>query len=209
MFALIGRAINRWSFVEEELSHLFMVCMGEVIADPEGGMDYGSAVHSTVFYAVENFRGKLTLIDAALAAYVNWPDVERERIKDDWSRLREKARKLSLRRNKLAHFTVLPGYDLEDRTIPPQLLPPIGSPGYWKETGPRGGRSTILTNHLVHLIRAFCILEERIKEFSFALARDEALFDKYAEQVVRRIRTHSRRDPKRAEVLGRYLSSQG
>lgn len=71
MFGLVGIAITEWSFLEQRLAQIFTICTSPVVADVEGGLNFGnSSVSNGVFYAVENFRGKLSLIDAALTAHV-------------------------------------------------------------------------------------------------------------------------------------------
>lgn len=207
MFALIGRAITRWSFVEEDLSRIFMVCTGDVVAKADGSLDFGTCgVHSAAFYAVESFRGKLSLVDAAIGSYVSWAVNSRGAVKAEWAKLREKARKLSLKRNRLAHYMVLPGYDLDDGVIPPRLVPPIGSPGFYRETGINPGKNTLHLEHIRHMETAFCLLSDKLSDFCFRLARNEELFDIYAQKVARRIRVHSREGPRRAEVIRYFLS---
>ncbi len=207
MFALIGRAITRWSFVEERLGAIFMVCTSDVAAYPDGGLNFMDAsVPQAVFYAVESFRGKLNLVDAAMSSHLHQPEQWAGDLKAEWARLREKTRKLSLRRNKLAHYTVLPGHDYEDITISPRLVPPFGSPGYYRETGLQPGKQTLKLLHLDHLEHAFCLLEDKLRDFAYRLARQEELFDIYAHRLVRRIQTHSRQDPTRAARLKLALS---
>ena len=209
MFALVGRAITRWSFVENELCSIFMVCTSDVVP-MRHGLDFGEcAVPNAVFYSVENFRGKLALIDAALGAYVRkWEDWEMA-IHADWTKLREKTRKLSLRRNRLAHYMVLPGFDDGDDDLarPPRLVPPYGSPAFMRETGLRPGKLTLSPQHVSHLEYAFFLLEKKLKEFAYRLASQEELFDLYVERLTRRTDSHCRRDPSRAERLRRAISS--
>jgi hypothetical protein len=205
MFALIGKAITNWSFVEEQLCHVFEICAGPVSTRPDGGHWFLDSVPSAVFYSVENFRGKLSLIDAALNARAAGPWDWAQEIRADWARLRDKARKLSLKRNKLAHWTVLPGYDYEG-TIPPRLVPPIGSPNYYRATG-LSGKLTLQLQHLSHLNHAFFLLQQKIRDFTVCLGRREELFDKYVEQLAHQVRSHCHSDPSRAERLERALSS--
>lgn len=208
MFQSVGRAITRWSFVEERLGAIFMVCTSDVVADQEGGLDFGEAsVPQAVFYAVESFRGKLNLVDAAVSTKLNEPGEWATELKIEWGRLRDKTRRLSLKRNKLAHYTVLPGYDCDSRTISPRLVPPYGSPGYYQETGTGPGAKTLRLLHLSHLDQAFGLLESRLRDFAYRLARQEELFDIYAQRVARRIQTHCRQDPKRGERLKLAISS--
>lgn len=208
MFAAIGVAITRWSFVEEQLCNLFTVCTHDVSARPDGGLDFGSAsVPTAVFFAVESFRGKLSITDAAVSARLCLSDASVVQLKLDWARLCEKARKLSLKRNRLAHYTVLPGFDLDEGTIQPRLVPAIGSPGYWRETGSSPGKQALTLQQLRHLDHAFCILENKLRALTQNLARNEELFDRYAQRLANRIHSHSHKDPIRAERLKRALSS--
>jgi hypothetical protein len=207
MYSLVGRAINQWSFLEENLCHIFMVCTGGVIADPEGGMDYsGCGAVADAFYSVENFRGKLALIDAALVEAAPNHFAWGEEVQEEWARLREKARKLSLRRNRIAHCTILPGYDYQT-TIPPRLVPPIGSRGYYRATGLSPAKHRLTVEQVRHLERAFCLLSEKLRDFTYRFARQEGLFDRYVERVALQIDSYSRRDPTRAERLKRALPS--
>lgn len=209
MFGLVGQAITQWSFVEERLSRIFMVCTSPVIAYPNGGINFGnSSVPTAVFYAVENFRGKLALIDAAMSAHAYGTEDWAVGHRSEWARLREKTRKLSHKRNRLAHWTVLPGHDYEDGTIPARLVPPYGSPGFFAETGSKPFQKSLKVVHLEHLIRAFCLLSDKLTGFAHDLAIQPELFDRYAQQVARQIHSHSQLDPKRAEVLKLALSSQ-
>lgn len=208
MFALIGQAITRWSFVEERLCAVFMICTSDVVSDPRGALDFGEcSVPMAVFYSVENFRGKLGLVNAALLAHASGTGDSIVELRADWVRLHEKIRKLSLKRNKLAHYTVLPGYDYKNETMSPRLVPPYGSPAYFRETGPRPGKKTLHLLHLQHMEQAFFLLEEKIRAFASRLARQEDLFDRYARRLARRIVSHSHDDPTRAERLKLALSS--
>jgi hypothetical protein len=208
MFEMIGRAITGWSFVEERLSAIFMVCTTDVVARPEGGLDFGEvSVSQAVFFAVESFRGKLNLVDAAVSARLHEGDQWALDLNAEWRRLHDKARKLSLKRNKLAHYTVLPGHDFDDRTISPRLVPPYGSPGYYRETGVRSGAKTLKLLHLTHLEQAFHLLQSRLRDFAYRLARQDELFELHVQRLARRIRAHSKTDPQRAEKLRLMLAS--
>lgn len=208
MFALIGKAITRWSFVEENLGFIYYVCTSPVACGPKGGLDMSySYVPMCAFYSLESFRAKLSLVDAALVAWVAAPDDWSKEIRAEWAKLHDKTRKLSLKRNRLAHHTVLPGYDGEDYSVEPRLVPPIGSPRYYRETGLRPGRDTKKPHHVEQLIRAFALLQEKLRAFAEKLAQHEGLFDKYVEQLAGQIWSHSRSDPKRKELIERALSS--
>jgi hypothetical protein len=177
MFALVGRAITQWSFVEAKLCAIYMVCAGTVDARPRGGLEYiDSQVPTAVFYSVENFRGKLALVDAAISnRFIRWMPGAEE-IAVDWTKLRDKARKLSLKRNRLAHWTVLPGHGDEDEgiIIHPRLVPPYGSPGYYEATGLHPEKLTITPHQIEHLEHAFCLLTEKLRLFCYSVRQSRS-----------------------------------
>ena len=208
MFALVGRTITRWSFVESELCSIFLVCATDVVP-MRSGLDFGEcAVATAIFYSVENFRGKLSLIDAALGAYVPKHGDWAISIHAEWAKLRDKTRKLSLKRNVLAHHMVLPGYDDgENEVRPPRLVPAYKSPAYFRETGLNPTKNTRNIHYLTQLEYAFFLLERKLRKFAHSVASREELFDKYAERLARRIQSHGLRDPTRGERLKLAISS--
>lgn len=211
MFASVGRAITRWSFVESELCSIFTVCSGSVVAMNRGGLDFGnSSVPMAVFFSLESFRGKLAITDAAVMACCHFPGERSLELKRQWAKLHEKVRKLSHKRNRLAHYTVLPAFEDDDETIlPPRLVPPYGSPAYWRETGLGSGKKTLSLTHLSHLEQAFGLMAVKLRNFASDLAHSEELFDIYVRQAADRFRSHSRQDPTRAAKIARALSSLG
>lgn len=172
MFALVGRAISQWSMVELSLCNIFTVCVTSCpsrTAAPDGGfvslMD--SNVPTAVFYSVENFRGKLGLVDAALTARVYENGQWAQTIRSDWATLREKVRKLSRKRNELAHWTVTPATpDDEDGPHPARLMPPFGSPGWWKETGGNPEGSAKSAKQIADWFHAFALIDENFGSFT-------------------------------------------
>lgn len=210
MFALVGRTITQWSFVEQALCNIFTICVTPCPA--RLGLDGGytsfldSQVPEAIFYSIESFRGKLALVDAALLArvsdYGGWAD----ELRNDWARLREKTRKLSHKRNRLAHWTVIPAFQ-EEVFHPAALMPPYGSPGWWAETSisPPGKRLSAV--HVQHLCRAFFLVEQRLRDYSKRLAQSPRLSDKYDQLVVRLVRSLDRLNPTRAERIRRDLAS--
>lgn len=209
MFALVGRAITQWSFVEERLCSIFQICTSTVSARPEGGIEFlDGYIPMSVFYSVENFRSKLGMVDAAisssLASAGDWSD----EIRIEWDKLRRRTHRLSRKRNKLAHWTVLPAFT-DEKLYPARLVPPIGSPGYYRATGTRPDKDTLKPVHLQHLELAFHLLSQKLQEFAFVLARREELFDKCVGLMARHIDSLDRLDPTRAERIRRALSSLG
>lgn len=209
MFALVGEAITRWSFVEEGLSNLFSICTSLFTASANRGIHFhDSQVPTAIFYAVESFRGKLNIFDQAVSSRLSVSGLAEEQIANDWAKIREKAKKLSLRRNRLAHWTVLPAYHAgDDETISPaRLVPPIGSPKYYKATGSAPTSDTLRPIHIEHLALAFHLLSEKIFIFSREMARNEAIFDRHVRLLSYQLEGLDRDDPTRAQQLRAALS---
>lgn len=211
MLALVGEAISEWSFVELSLCNLFTICLTPTSTNPN--TDYQPVeytdfqVPTAIFYSVENFRGKLGMLDAALCARVPDSGQQAVDIRNEWSKLREKIRKLSLKRNKLAHWTVTPAYYDTGISNPSRLMPPYGSPGWWSETSSRPAGNYLDPKQVDEIVRAFSLINEKIRDFYMKLAGNPALTDKFDELTVRLIRSHDRRCPTRAERIRRDLSS--
>jgi hypothetical protein len=209
MFALVGRTITRWSFVESVLANIFAICTSPVCVSSEGGIQYfDSQVPSHIFFSVESFRGKLGLADAAVTSRLMVSGLSENPIFADWNRLKEKARKLSQKRNKLAHWTVLPAFSDGDEIETARLVPAYGSPGYYAETGWRSTSATLRPIHIGHLHDAFCILEEKLKQFAVDLAQREEPFDRAARLLTHQIASLDRQDPSRSERIRQAVSSK-
>lgn len=208
MFALVGRAITQWSFVEQALSNIFTVCVTPCPSRPDGITSFiDFQVPTAIFYSVENFRGKLGLVDAALLARVYGREAWAQEIRSQWAKLHEKTRKLSLKRNRLAHWTVVPAFQDDDEFKESRLMPPYGSPGWWDETGAAPPGHTLKPLHVNHLCIAFCLMEERLRAFSKRLAQSPELSDRYDQLTARLIRSHDRLNPTRGERIRHHLAS--
>ena len=211
MFALVGSVITRWSFVEESLWRIFAICTSPVHASSEGSLRFFDSQTATeVFYSIESFRGKLNMVDAAVLSQVRHCGDSREGMEDHWAKLKTKTNRLSRKRNKLAHWTVLPAMEdlkRDGRIHEARLVPPIGSPGYYQATGLDRAKATMKPLHIRHMDLAFSLITEKLVGFAFCLARHEALLDRSARLLARRIATLDRIDPNRAEQLRRALSS--
>lgn len=210
MLALIGEAISEWSFVELSLCNLFTICTIPCPARPEIGTAISmidSPVPTAIFYSTESFRGRLAMVDAALCARIFERDQWAQEIRDEWAKLREKVRKLSLKRNKVAHWTVTPAFYDGEEQHRAKLMPPYGSPGWWKETGMRPEGKHLEPKQVDELVRAFSGVDEKIRDFYGRLGRHPKLTHKFDELTVRLIRSHRRLSPTRSEWIERELSS--
>lgn len=177
MHALVGRAITRWSFVEERLCGVFMVATSPYVAYPGGGVHYlSSQVPTAIFFALEGFRAKLSIVDAAMSNLLFSEDSKC--LREEWLKLKAKCVRLSRNRNKLAHWTVSPAFEEDDKVYPARLLPPYGSLAYWQETGAFPQGKALTPHNMEALEKAFHMLGERIQNFVQALALSDELFDR-------------------------------
>jgi hypothetical protein len=208
MFALVGRAITQWSFVEEALSNIFKICVAPSVARRAGISYLDSGVPMAIFYALESFRPRLTILDAALLARLHGTGTSVTELREEWARLKEKTRKLSRRRNRLAHWTVVPGFEDEEEYWEPRLAPAYGSPAWWTSTADPAWSDSLKPLHVEHMRRAFCIIDERLRGFATRLALSPELSERFDRLTVRQIRSLDRLNPTRAERIRREIASQ-
>lgn len=213
MFAMVGRTISEWSMVELSLCNIFTVCITPCPAREVNGNAFVSfidwEVPCAIFYSVENFRGKLSLIDAALTSRIKEQGEWANHLREEWARLREKVRKLSLKRNQLAHWTVAPAIPADETgEHPARLMPPYGSPGWWKETGANPTGVDLSARQLSDLLAAFALIGAKLNDFHKTLATHPRLTGKFDQLTVRLIRSHRRLSPTRAEWIEREIASQ-
>lgn len=213
MFAAVGRAITQWSFVESSLCNLFAVCVGTAVPLKQyDGIEFvESWTPMWVFYAAEAFNTKRSLLNAAISAHL-YAVAERDELGAEWNKLSEKGRDLSLKRNKLAHWTVRPAQrtgtgDIHEPMAPARLMPPFGSPKYWRETGLYPPGVSLTTVQVGHIEKAFCLYDEKVRTFTGKLARTQALLDKDAELAMRRLLHDPRLSPSALAELERLLAS--
>lgn len=101
--AAMGWAISRWARVEASLCSVFSAAAGITYSAPGYGFLDGSGL-PVVFYAVENFRTKLQLVEAPLMALTdNLDEPSAHVISECWRTLRRKCDKAARHRNRLAH----------------------------------------------------------------------------------------------------------
>lgn len=209
MFAAVGRAITQWSFVEYELAKFFTLSIGagaittDFFDDPVIVADKAA---NAAFYAIENWRTKLQVVDAAVLAYPH-DTADREALTRKWGNLSDKASKLARRRNKLAHWCVLPAEDIRGEIAPARLCPPYGSPRYYAATRLTPDPKLFLTVKQVgDLERAFCLLAAALRKFFSELVRDAELSDRDARLALDRLLLDERLNPHLRAELKRVRS---
>ncbi len=215
MFAAVGRAITQWSFVESSLCNLFSACVGTAVPlKQHDGVEFvESWTPMWVFYAAEAFNTKRSLLNAAITAHLYTVE-QRDELGAEWSKLSDKARDLSHMRNKLAHWTVRPAQrtgtgESHEPMAPARLMPPFGSPKYWRETGLDPPGKSLTTVQVGHIEKAFCLYDEKVRAFTLKLVRTQALLDKDAELAMRRLLLDPRLSPTALAELERVLASRG
>jgi hypothetical protein len=98
-FDAIGKSVHHWTSVEHALGLVFCGCISRIDTCGDDGVPLAA------FYAVENFRSKLNMVDAAVKARLDKHDLLKT-----WALGRkglfEKTRRASKWRNKFVHYTV-------------------------------------------------------------------------------------------------------
>ena len=215
MFAAVGRAITQWSFVEQALSDLFSVCVGSAVPGEHGEIQFIEAwIPMWVFFALESFAARRALVDAAFAAYVYGATPTEIELTTEWAKLSDKARTLSGKRNKLAHWTVIPaqptGAGAEYEPIAPaRLMPQYGSPKYYRETGYNPPGKSLTKVQVGHIENAFCLYAEKVRIFTKKVANDKGLRGRDVLQACRLLVSDGRLDPPVLAGLRREIASRG
>jgi hypothetical protein len=214
MFAAVGRAITQWSFVEESLCRVFSVCVGTAIPlKDHDGVEFIEAWTSMwLFYAAESFNAKRSLVNAAVTAHVHQVP-QRDELVAEWAKLSDKARTLSGKRNKLAHWTVIPAQRRgtgagHEPIAPARLMPPFGSPKYWRETGLNPLGQSLTAVQVGHIEKAFRLYAEKVRSFTLKLVRTQELLDKDAFQAMRLLTLDRRLSSSALEELEHALASR-
>lgn len=88
-YAALGRAMDDWQLVEISLCNLFAT----TLRTPD------ERVAAEVFYSVQNFRDKLSMVDASVK-FVFWGHRD---LLPKWEKLRKKVDRRSKRRNTIVH----------------------------------------------------------------------------------------------------------
>ena len=89
----LGKTIQSWLWIESEMYRLYSAIMGEA----------NHHLVSVTFHHVESFESKCTLIDRCLKLMLDQKSEEYI----NWKKLRKKAQKLNLKRNKIVHEPVI------------------------------------------------------------------------------------------------------
>lgn len=215
MFATIGRAITQWSFVEKELSRLLGVCLGGATFTKRPGgtvIAPGATAAIFLFYAVENWRSRLQLVDASIEAHFMRSKAAEE-LTGEWAKISDKANDLARKRNKLAHWFVLPaqrtGTGAEHEPIAAaRLFPPYGSPNYYRETGLNPPGKSLNEKQVKELGAAFHQLEKRLRTFIEKVAGNQELRDRDARRALDQLILDGRLDPHLAISLRRLLGEE-
>ena len=91
-YSALGNAITQWAHVEFAISWIVTECLGT----------RASKVSAAAFFSIENLRSKLLYADTIVLGYV-----EPKALRADWAVLKDRADKMSTKRNNLAHRWVL------------------------------------------------------------------------------------------------------
>jgi hypothetical protein len=178
MYASIGQAITAWASLENALCSIHSVCTAPslILYHPNGsGLQFfDPLVSAATFYAIDNFRSKPAMVDAVVQARFKHFE-EAEDLVAQWAKISEKARKLSLKRNKLAHFEVI---RLDGK---PSLVPPHRNPRSHDYLF--GTNRPMSAANVRHLILAFQLLSDKASSLAKAMAAHPELHRIFAKLV--------------------------
>jgi hypothetical protein len=176
MHAAIGFAITAWSEVESALARTLAACLGPGDANVPGVMMlYEAGVAFAAFYAVDQFRSKLSLVHAVVTARV--PAAAEDG--SAWTRLYKKAGDLSLKRNRLAHWDVT----MMDTgaASAPMLMPPHHSPRYAEFAF--GDKVPMTIHEVRQLGKAFSSLGRKIDAYTVEIVQTPEVRDHWASML--------------------------
>jgi len=88
----LGKALSQWAYVELDLRHLVTAC---------APIDSRQLV-AVGYFSIENFRSKLSYCDSIITEAMH-----RSPAFPKWAPLSERVKSASMRRNRLAHWTVM------------------------------------------------------------------------------------------------------
>ena len=88
----LGKALSQWAYVELDLRHLVTACVP---------MDARQLV-AVGYFSIENFRSKLAYCDSIIVE-----SMHRSTAFKRWAAVSERVKSASIRRNRLAHWTVM------------------------------------------------------------------------------------------------------
>jgi len=208
MFALVGMAITTWGYVEERLSEIFVVCAAPIVVTSAGAPQiiYGQPQH--IFFSMDNLWGRLSLIDAALNEKTSWAVDTGQAIRDKWKRLKEKTRKKSNKRNKLAHWNMHTEFMPESQKLQSRLVPTFGSHSYYSAIFSNDCSSSIKKADLNQYIESFRKLANELDDFKMEILKNEELLEESLQRLAGHILLLRRSNPKASERLNHLLTSQ-
>lgn len=195
LFQAVGRAITAWSFVEQGLTSVFGAALGPSLTIKPGFIGAGGAIFA-VFYAIENQRTRIAMIDAALNSAIREDTDESKEVHKLWKKAKARTQTLGAARNRLAHWYVsASGTAGEGHKM--KLLPPF----FDNKRAHQG----VALHDVVGWEREFRRLaEEEISPLVYALGRHRGLRKSFANGVgaiMHNLRVDGR-DDEADEVLG-------
>jgi len=163
----LGKSIQAWLWVESEMYFLYSAIMDSA----------NQHLVSVTFNHIESFESKVTLIDRCLKLILKQNSDEYEK----WKKLRAKAKKLNLKRNKIVHEPVhmcMQGDDMKSISISPSYFNALALvKGYTKHSGPvltteyKPSQAKLLDEHKIDLYQlgrlenSFKSLSRELSEF--------------------------------------------
>lgn len=199
MHRAVGAALTDWTYIELQLHQIFAVCMSLTAMQPGGGFSADHRIQHAVLDAIDGFRGKLCMIDAALQVALEGLDEDAASILRDWVGLRKKVNALHRNRNALAHWSVCRWANQDGSTLRVVLAPQP------YETNQHQG---VAETDVGEWGRAFRSTGQRIGVFVERLASHRGLQIRHLANVTGQVRCTLPSDSTLLDFLKRELSDQ-
>lgn len=197
LYRAVGSAISNWTRIEIQLHQLFTICLSFIPMQCGGGFSVNAPAPGAVLDAIDGFRGRLLMIDAAIEAALGALDTEATAILNDWAIERKKINILHGNRNALAHWSASRHTNRDGSTKEVRLEPP-----YYSSDDHQGVRET----DIQQWEQCFTEASYRLAVLVERLASHQGLQRKHLEQVASQIRCTYLTDPTLREFLIQQLS---
>lgn len=192
----IGAAITKWTTIETHLHHVFGICLGLVARQRGGGFSFDSTTSSAVLNAIDGFRPKMLMIDAAMEGAASGLEDEADML-NEWAKLARCVRDAHQNRNSLAHWTVFKEFDDKGQEKRFVLKPDYAS-GRRKEG--------VTAADIEGWEKSFLAVSKRLDVFVMHLAGHRGLQRKHLQRVANQVHCTAPTDPTLLEVLKHELS---
>lgn len=183
-YQAIGYALTCWAYVEQSLVVVLARAVTHTVVFKDGAFMH-DGMANTLFFAVDNYRPRMMMVDAAVLAVLGDRHPE---LKQDWEKLRKRADRSSLKRNELAHRMVV-NVGGDYKGVRPALKRAMG------DHRPDNPRST---NDILDLAESFRSLSRDLAAFGGRLSEPYDVRDRVLKMVNAQLVNYELNEPEEA-----------